>query len=563
MEQSALAVSVDGVPQVATSWHHTGSNVIDPAFLKRVEVEAGAAAADSGFAAAAGAVRYETVGAADLLEDGQTIGGRVGLSYGTNGRGFASSLAGYGRHNGFDWFVMLHGANGDNYEDGDGNEVLGTEPAALNVLSKFGYEFEDHRIELSYENSRDDAERLIKMNMGLVGDEIYPLRIDRETLKISYTSTNPTANWDPEVTLYLSQHDYWRPNYTTRTNGNMILNEDLFGGKVQNTFDVGLGRVTAGIDFGQHDYHVDNYGNLTPQYRDFSTSQVGAFVQGRFEFDHGISLSTGMRYDSHRFTDWNSDRFTDSGASANATLSWRMNDNVEFFVGASETWLGYVINDYAYLHARDASFITDPDFKPGKAENYKIGANVAGDNWRGGITFFDTRLNNMPDYNSPSLNNDPNEYRSKGFTLNAQYDVGATRLGATYTKADVTNGGIAAQPNSSLIMPVGKTATFYVDHELTAWNARIGASVKWAGREHSEAAAADNFYEQPSYTVVDAYGEWSPASYENVVVRLGVENLFNEQYSERSGYGARDARGGIDPVFAPGRTITLGATVKF
>ena len=43
MEQSNLAVSVDGVPQTATSWHHTGSNVIDPVFLKRVEVEAGAA----------------------------------------------------------------------------------------------------------------------------------------------------------------------------------------------------------------------------------------------------------------------------------------------------------------------------------------------------------------------------------------------------------------------------------------------------------------------------------------------------------------------------------------
>src|SRR5690606_38957908 len=122
---------------------------------------------------------------------------------------------------------------------------LGTAPAALNLLTKFGYEFEDHRIELSYEKSRDDADRLIKMNMGLSGDELHPLKIDRETIKLSYTSTSPTANWDPEVMIYLSQQDYWRPNYTTRTNGNMILNEDLFGGKVQNTFDVGIGRITA------------------------------------------------------------------------------------------------------------------------------------------------------------------------------------------------------------------------------------------------------------------------------------------------------------------------------
>ena len=70
LEQSNLAVSVDGVPQFKDGWHHSGSNVIDPAFLKRVEVNAGAAPADAGFAAAAGAVRYETLGARDLLTAG-------------------------------------------------------------------------------------------------------------------------------------------------------------------------------------------------------------------------------------------------------------------------------------------------------------------------------------------------------------------------------------------------------------------------------------------------------------------------------------------------------------
>ncbi len=575
MEQSALAVSVDGVPQVATSWHHTGSNVIDPAFLKRVEVEAGAAAADAGFAAAAGAVRYETVSALDMLEDGRDMGGRASLSYGSNGRGFAGTLAGYGRARGFDWLVMLHGADGDDYENGDGTTILGTAPAALNLLTKFGYEFEDHRIELSYEKSRDDADRLIKMNMGLSGDELHPLKIDRETIKLSYTSTSPTANWDPEVMIYLSQQDYWRPDYAHPapprggTNGDMILNEDLFGGKVQNTFDVGIGRITAGVDFGQHDYHIDNYGDYLeadgsfgPRYRNFSTSQVGTYVQGRFEFENGVSLSTGLRYDTQRFTDWNGERFSDSGTSANATLSYRVNDNIEVFAGASQTWLGYVIGDYGYIHARGDAFYTDPDFAPGEAENYKIGANFAGNSWNGGITFFDTQLRGFPNYDDPSLNNEP-EYRSKGFTLNASYDFGATRVGATYTKADVTVDGVPAVPSSGMVMPVGDMATLFVDHEIAAWNAKVGASVQWAGSVQSGEAEAQNFYEEPSYTVVNAYAEWTPQSYENMTLRLSVDNLFDETYYERSGYAKRDARGGIEPVYAPGRTITFGGTVKF
>ena len=142
LEQSSLAVSVDGVPQFKDNWHHSGSNVIDPAFLKRVEVEAGAAAADAGFAAGAGAVRYETLGARDLLTDGRSQGGRVGLSYGSNGRGLTANLAGYGVYQNVDWFVMLHRADGDNYENGDGYEVVGSKPATTGALLKAGYEVE-------------------------------------------------------------------------------------------------------------------------------------------------------------------------------------------------------------------------------------------------------------------------------------------------------------------------------------------------------------------------------------------------------------------------------------
>ena len=564
MEQSNLAVSVDGVPQTATSWHHTGSNVIDPAFLKRVEVEAGAAAADSGFAAAAGAIRYETVGADDLLEDGQNIGGRVGLSYGSNGRGLTTSVAGYGRHEGFDWFVMGNKTDGSDYKSGDGTTVRGSEPASDSLLAKLGYEFEDHRVELNFERSRDSADRLIKMNLGLADDELHPLEVSRDSVKLTYSSTNPTSGWDPEATVYFSQNDYWRDNYSTgRTNGNMILNEDLFGGKLQNTFSVGAGKITAGVDFSQHDYHTDNYGVNERQYRNFSTTQIGAFAQGRFEFDNGVNLSTGARYDAHRFTDWDGNRFSDSGASVNGTVAYALNDNLEFFAGASRTWLGYVIGDYGYVHARTNAFITDPSFTTGDAENIKIGANFGGGNWKGGVTFFDTKLNGLPTYSTASLSNNPDEYRSRGVTLNASYDLEHTRFGATFTTADVTKGGISAVPDSSTFMPIGNMATLYIDHELPNQNMKIGATVEWADKISDATASAAGFYDQSSYTVLNTYAEWTPPRYENMSVRLGVDNVLDKTYYERSSYAASSNRGGIDPIYAPGRTITLATSLKF
>lgn len=577
IEQSQLAVTVDGVPQGPTNWHHTGSNVIDPAFLKTVEVEAGAAAADAGFGAGAGALRYETVGARDLLQDGRTTGGRAAISYGSNGRGVNGSLASFGVRDGFDWFVMLHGQDGDNYKSGNGHEMPGTKPAAQGALVKLGYQAEGHRIELAYEHARDDADRVIKMNMDLNGETaVYPLKVTRDTLSLTYRTTAPTDTWDPELRLYTSSTGYWRPNYAVgdllggsdRINGDMSLDRDSFGGVAKNTFTLPEGTVTAGIDFAHDDYRVDNYGDHStaqPRVRNFSTFQVGAFAQARVEFDNGFDLSTGLRYDHHRFTDWNSQRFTASGPSANATLSYRFNDMVEVFAGASQSWMGFDIGEYGLLHARDAAFITDPDYDPAKATTYKLGLNASHDNWRAGVTLFDIRLDGLAEYDvaAGQLTNGE-EGRSRGFTLNGGYDWGTGRVGATFTKADVTVDGDIATPGGGTFMPVGDMATLYVDQALPAHNVKLGASIEWAGKLSDGALTALGFEDHDSYTVVNTYAEWAPPQWQGAAIRLGVDNLLDENYYERTSYVARQAgTRDIQPALAPGRTVTLGLTMNF
>lgn len=581
VEQSKLAVSVDGVPQGPTSWHHTGSNVIDPAFIRSVEVEAGAAAADAGFAAAAGAVRYETVGAKDLLEDGQATGGRISLSYGDNGRGVSGSIAGYGIYGNLDWFIMLHGQNGDNYTAGNGREMPGTEPAARGGLLKLGYEAGEGRIELAYDRSQDDADRVIKMNMDLNHDtSVYPLKVDSETLSLTYTTLSPSGIWDPLARLYIGSSDYWRPNYiegdlitsdgSIRPNGDMVLDRDTFGGVIQNTFTVTQGTITTGVDFSDNDYSIDNYGDHSsapgPEWN-MSTFQVGAFAQGRFEFANGFDLSTGLRYDHHRLTDWNSERFTGSGASANATLSYRINDMFEIFAGASHTWMGYDVGEYGLLHARNPAFMTDPDYEPATAQNYKIGLNANGANWRGGITFFDTRLDELASYDSEAgILTNSREGRSKGFTLNASYDWDNGRVGATYTKADVTVDGDFILPVGGSFMPVSDMATLYIDQALPQYDLKLGATLEWAGELSDGAMTAAGFADHDSYAVINTYAEWSPAQLNGTRLRLGIDNLFDETYYERSSYVERtieDRDIYIQPAYAPGRTITIGISKSF
>lgn len=582
LEQSNLAVTVDGVPQGPTSWHHTGSNVIDPAFLKSVEVEAGAAAADAGFGAAAGAVRYETVGAKDLLTDGKTQGGRVGLSWGSNGRGWSGSLAGYGVYGGFDWFAMVHGTDGKNYKNGNGYEIAGTEPGSSGALVKLGYEAEGHRLELAVDHSQDDGDRTTKMNMDLNADTlVYPLKVTRDSVSLKYRSAAPTDAWDPEAMLYVTENKYDRPNYvpddndpeTLDVNGDMKLKNRTIGGVIKNTYTQGPGKITAGVDWAYNDYDVDNYGDTDRRYWTMETMQIGAFVQGRFEFDNGIDLSTGARVDHHRFTDWNGTRFSDSGASLNGTLSYEFAEGYEVFAGASSTWLGYKFGEYALLHARTADLYTDPDFEPSKARNIKLGLNVNQDNWTGNLTFFDTRLKKLGEFifdEEPYYLGNVAEYRSKGFTLQGNYSWGSGRVGGSFTKADVTQDGVDVLPGGGAAVPVGKLATLYVDQEIAQYNLKVGASLEWADKLKGNYVAGEGgFYDQSSYTVVNLYGEWRPQSYDNVAVHLGIDNVFDRTYYERSSYGERDViRGGalardINPLYAPGRTITLGLKMDF
>lgn len=568
LEQSNLAVSVDGVPQFRDNWHHSGSNVVDPAFLKRVEVEAGAAAADAGFAAGAGAVRYETLGARDLVTGDRSQGGRVGLSYGSNGQGLIASLAGYGVYQDADWFVMLHRADGDNYENGDGYEVVGSEPATTGAILKAGYEFEGHRVELSYEYNKDEADRVTRMNMDIAQTkEVFPLKVTRNTLSLRYTEVTPTALWDPEVMIYASRNEYWRPNYFPGGFGDFAMDAGTVGGVAQNRFEVGPGSITAGVDWAYDDYEIDNYGDTDRRFHTLQTMQVGVFVQGRFEFDNGIDISTGARLDNQSFTDWNSERFTATGPSVNGTVSYEFAQGYEVFAGASQTWMGYDLGEYGYLHARPSTMVTDPGYQPVTARNYKLGFNATQDNWTGNLTFFDTRLEDLANGyyresdGSFTLDNAA-EYRSRGVTLQGNYSWGSGRFGANLTTAHVEYDGEDALPNGGDAMPIGTVASLFVDQDIPQHNMRVGATLELADRLDGDYLTAAGFSDHAGYGVVNAYAEWRPATYENVVVRLGVDNLLDKTYYERSSYVQYSPRD-VEPLYAPGRTVTLGLNLDF
>ena len=133
----------------------------------------------------------------------------------------------------------------------------------------------------------------------------------------------------------------------------------------------------------------------------------------------------------------------------------------------------------------------------------------------------------------------------------------------------MTQDGDDVLPGGGTAVPIGTMATLFVDQEIAKYNLKFGGSVEWADKLSSDAMTEAGFYDQSSYTVLNLYGEWRPENYENIAVHLNIDNVFDRNYYERSSYVERDVfRGGtlardINPLYAPGRTVTLGVKMDF
>ena len=88
-----MNVSIDGATQAGEAYHHQESVfLLNPLLLKAVQVEAGAGAATNGPGALAGAIRYETKSASDLLREGQDWGAIIRGGYATNDEGWKTEF---------------------------------------------------------------------------------------------------------------------------------------------------------------------------------------------------------------------------------------------------------------------------------------------------------------------------------------------------------------------------------------------------------------------------------------------------------------------------------------
>ena len=559
-----LTTQIDGALQNNRVFHHTSATVFDPGMLKFVRVDPGIAAADTGPNATAGAVILETIDAGDILSDGRNVGGTLRLSYGNNGDTFARSLVLAGRNSGFEVLGYGRSTTGDPYEDGAGNLTQGTAADMQTGLLKLAYEGDQgHRFELSGQRIKDSEERNEKPNFGNWAPprtmRLVPYDTKRSSYSFQFSNTQGGGMWDPEVVIGYSDADVTRPGRSYQGVSSTL------SGKVQNTFHIGGGlmeggSVVAGLDFYDKD---SRFTGPTYSLKE-RVKNVGVFAQARFDLSERWDISTGVRYDSQDFTGVDGTDLSDSGASFNLSTTYYVNDALSLRAGYSSVFGGYQVEDNYKFWTTDYT-----GFESSRGENINLGVGWDAGNLHLSAELFRTSIDDarMMVYSRATRTNVHNQadVKSQGFNLDASYAWYNGSMRVTYTNADLTiNGedpGTYEAQAFGLGTPIGQRLALQAQLYVPQLNTLFGATVDMAF-DNDSTAVCNTCSGLKGYTVVNVFGEYVPPSLSNLTLRLSVNNLFDEDYSDRATYGA-DYATALVPLKEPGRTVVLEAVARF
>ncbi|MDQ8700524.1 TonB-dependent receptor domain-containing protein [Hyphomicrobium sp. LHD-15] len=569
VEETNLAVTVDGAAQNNKVFHHNGTNLIDPSLLKAVRVDAGVAPADAGFGALAGSIAYETKDVGDLL-DRDGFGGFAKTQFNTNGNVFTNNLASYGMSNGFEILGSFSFGDGDEFEAGNGETVKGTETNFLSGLGKLAYQAPTgDRFEISHERFNDDAIRPYRANAHIIGrpyePATRPYELNRQSTVFNYSDATPQGWWDPKIVVAYSKSDVTVPLYESATDFYDVSGEsDAWSGKAENKFNIGIGNVVAGVDFSKRNAKLFDvrYGNADEQ-----STVVGAYSQARIEPVTGTRLSFGGRADQQWFTGVNGREWEEGGLSGN--ISGEQDLLGRFLTakaGYSHVWGGIPLAE---------NFVMNPVWTyPGGpdavvADNYTAGLVARYKGWTFEGSVFRTEIDNA----RVALWGEPNrsgvygsvqafDVETEGFEIGAGYEWRNGFLRVKYANIDATIDGKPADSylGNYLVTPFGEMITVTGAHTFEGTGVTIRADALFAP-EYDRVAAGYPPY--PSYTVFNAFVEYQPdlRGYD-LTFRLDVRNIFDETYAERASYG-HEFVGEVTPLYEPGRSFLLSTTAKF
>ncbi|WP_417793064.1 TonB-dependent receptor domain-containing protein [Terasakiella pusilla] len=560
VEDTNLAVDIDGARQANKTYHHIGTTIMDPGMLKAVKVETGVAPADAGPNALAGTISLETKDGRDFVAPGDNFGGFGKISFNSNTDGFTEEAAVAGRMGGLD--IMAYGMTSDGhaYEDGDGNTVEGSDPAADNLLFKVGYTADNgYRVKFAAQHFDDLAVRPPRPDFDFSGGNPAPTEYRRQNYTLSFGDEKPTEMWDPKLSLAYTNTRLDMTTTMNRFNAVAHVEADIqtLNGKASNTFTTDVGKITTGLDF----YNDVGKGGRSGYKGTEKASNVGAFVQARTSWTDDLRTSVGTRYDFSRLEGHDNSKNTANGASVNANIEYDITNQFMGYAGAGSTFGGFQLGEIGL--ARSAN--TYDGMEASRSTNYKVGLVYEYDKFTiDGNTYW-TQINDALLLNK-SNRADNATIHSRGFNISGSYKYGNgfVRAGFAANNTRINSQYLDGRSADYLGQDMGKSFNLEVAHTIDPYGLTLGTTNQLMLPDESQKGITVSGLD--GYFVSNIYAEWYPEMLDGLNLRLDVKNLFDHMYSDRSNVGINSesaATGTIASFYEPGRSFILSARYDF
>jgi len=595
LEDAYLNVTVDGAQQTSTLFHHIGRVTLDPDLLKQIDVQAGAGEATSGPGAIGGSIRFKTKDAQDLLKDDEQFGGRVKASYFSNdGTRYSGSL--YGKLSD-SWGLLGYYStvDRDNFEDGDGNEVLGTAADQdLMFLKASGYIADNQYLSISAEQRDEEGEFSARPNwVVLEGAPLYPSEAERDTYVANY-------RFDHSELVFLEATAYQTSSSFRGGRFDWLSEIDTYGFDIRNTSDVTNHVFTYGIDYRKDE--VESGPGTGPVQNAEEGSVLGIYAQAHSNITPELLLSYGVRYDNFDFQqeilidDYYGTPVTDEPSglddnelSFNVGLEYQLTEAWTLGLGYAEAARGKQIGDGftldEYLYDGEDIPVVGSDVVPETVTNIEASIEYSANNLNARLSAYESTIDDVlfSGYQGNSVFNNIGDLESSGVEFNLAYRWDSVDVYFGFSSVDVElmpREGLYSVPYNSIDIngyefvglgnSRGDTWVLGADYTVTA-DISVGFNITMVDdinidtlHQALENGWTDSLYSlnKADYTLVDIYGEWEVTN--DLRLNLAVTNLFDEAYIDHSSVG--DYSEVFPSVIGPqeaGRDIRLSVTYDF
>ncbi|WP_255731433.1 TonB-dependent receptor domain-containing protein [Phaeobacter sp. B1627] len=530
-----VQILLDGASMGSEELYRIGTQLYtDPSLFREVSVIRGTVGSfEYGSGIVGGVVKLETIDAADLTDGEIGLSGRQTFEhYGNGNTRVSSTILGWQPTEQLEFLLNYTYREQDNYKDGDGNEIGNTGYELPSYLVKGKYSFgeaADQSLTFSYSHTTSEEKDVpydAFQALWFFGNVDRYIETTTSSLEYAY---NPIGNDLIDLTATLSYADQYIEQEEVVNTNDELLNADhryettkltVKNTSLFQTFGVGHSLRTGVEVIRKERLDADSAPGGTDK-------RFALFAIDEIDFGNGLSLTPALRYeiqDLKASSDGTyvtaGESFSNSEVMGGISARYAFENGFAIFGSLAYTTGMPILDDFDYatyetLMAQSEKAVT---YELGASYD-KVGLFSDDDQLKAKVNYWTTRL---WDYTSGTNYQTIDRIETEGLEIEASYshgsgayvDMNANLSSGEWTYVDTSVADYERMPANSMGLTVGKNFNDTLD---LSWEAVLTKDIGT-----TSGYAVHNV--RATYAIETGF-------LKEAEVRLGIENLFDAQYT--------------------------------